>query len=316
MKPDVSFVTCIYDDLSTTAFAGRHNRGTHYVFSLAQIHEMGVPIYCFIDKINMYRYFPAFLHFGLENFTFINYNLGDSPYFDRIQTVKESKPELYIDAISWSSRCVEIMWGKFDWLVHVAEKIGLQEDRYLYWIDGGLSHEGVIPRKYNSKRPRSDMSDSFNNSSHEYSYQFANDLIFNKDFPDFLVETTGEGNLLHFMCSNPQHSDQSHLPRGGSHVGTGVGGLFGGDITLLHQWATEGMQICDSLLEHGFIIKEEDILTHLINKHSKDDSDPFKDHLTMYWFDTWYHEDWNVYNPKQKSFAAFFEGFTEYRKNK
>ena len=311
MKPDVSFVTCIYDDLSTTAFSGRHNRGTHYVFSLAQIHKMGVPLYCFTDKINIYRYFPALLRFGYENFTFINFNLEDSPYFDRIQEVKKSHPELYINSVSWSSRCVEIMWGKFDWLVHVIERMGIKEDRYLYWIDCGLSHEGVMPTKYNSKKAGM----TFHNQSHEYSHMFSNDLAFNEDLPEYLVEITGNKGLFHFFCNHPQHNDISHLPKGGIFHGTAVGGLFGGDIATLYEWALEGKAICDELLANGYIIKEEDILTYLLNKHSVE-GDPLKDRLPVYRFDTWYHEDWDVYNPAQKSFAHFFDGFTEYRGNK
>lgn len=311
MKHDVTFVTGIYDDLSTTEFSGRHNRGTHYAFSLAQIHEMGAPIYCFTDKTNMYRYFPAFMHFGYENFKFINYNLEDSPFYERIQAVKKSKPELYITSLSWSTRCVEIMWGKFDWLLNVIDRIGIKEDKYLYWIDCGLSHEGVIPTKYNSRKPKV----NFHNQSHEYSYLFCNDLIFNEDFPDFLVEYTGPNKLFHFLCTNPQHNDDSHLPKTGIFRGTTVGGLFGGDISLVKQWATEAKAVCDELLAKGFIIKEEDILTHLLNKHSVE-GDKLKDKLTLYKFDTWYHEDWDVYNPAQKSFSHFFEGFTEFRRNK
>jgi hypothetical protein len=256
----------------------------------------------------MYRYLPAFVRFGYENFKFINYDLEDSPYFDRIQEVKQSQPDLYIESMSWSTRCVEIMWGKFDWLIHVAELMGRKENQYLYWIDGGLSHEGVIPKKYNSKR---DII-TYNNQSHEYSYMFNNDLIFNKDFPDFLAERTGPNNLFHCLCRHPQHNDPSHLPKGGTYKGTAVGGLFGGDINLVHQWATEAKEVCNDLLSNNYIIKEEDILTYLLNKHSVDGM-PLKDHLKLYMFDTWYHEDWDVYNPSQKSFSDFFEEFMEYK---
>jgi hypothetical protein len=251
------------------------------------------------------------LRFGHENFNFINFNLEDSRYLDRIQEVKKSKPKLYIESISWSTRCVEIMWGKFDWLLHVIDKIGVAENKYVYWIDGGLSHEGVIPVRFNSRK----AGVNFQNQSHQYSHMFSNDLIFNPDFPDFLVEYGGAGNLLHFLCNHPQHSDASHLQLRNPHVGTAVGGLFGGDITLMRKWAVDGMAICDELLDGGYISKEEDILTHLLNVNSAEDS-PIKDRLTMFRFDTWYHEDWDVYDPKQKSFAAFFDEFQEYRKNK
>jgi hypothetical protein len=314
MTHDVYFVTAVYDNLSTTLFSGRHNRGTHYAFSLAQIHDMGVPIYCFTDKVNLYRYFTALLRFGHENFKFISYNLEDSPYFEKIQAVKKAHPELYINNLSWSTRCVEIMWGKFDWLAHVIEKIGIKEDRYIYWIDAGLSHPGVIPKRFNTKKA---TIATLNNASHSYSYDFCNNLIFNKDFPDFLVEFTGKGKLFHSFCTNRQHNDVSHLPPSNKFQGTAVGGLFGGDIALVYRLVQEAKNVCEDLLDHGFIIKEEDILTHLLNKESNLDP-AFEEKITLYKFNTWYHEDWTgAFQPgKLKSFSELFDEFLAYQKLK
>ena len=134
-KKDVTFVTAVYDDLQDTELAGRHNRGTQYAFSLAQMHSMGVPIFCYTDKTNMYKFFPCLYGHGVEHFNFINYNLKDYPLYHRIQEVKSKKSEMYRDMTAWKNRCVEIMWGKFDWIIHTAEQIGLEGDKYLYWID-------------------------------------------------------------------------------------------------------------------------------------------------------------------------------------
>jgi len=318
MKHDVSFVTCVYDDLVNTQFNGRLNRGTHYVFSLAHMHQMGAPIYCYSDKINMYRAFPAFLKYGYENFRFINYNLEDSPYLAEIQRIKQ-KDVFYVEAASWRTRCIEIMWGKFDWIIHTAEKMGLDSGKYLYWVDAGLSHPGILPKKFNTFDESTAVT-----SSHKYDNSFNFDLIFNEDLPDFLVEYAGEDNLLHFMCTQRQHSDKSHLPRSGpkgtdpkngTHVGTVVGGLFGGPVRLLHDWALDAKDVCADLLQHDFLLKEEDVLTYMLNTGGVEDP-RFKDNITIYKFDTWYHEDWDGYVPKLKSFSAFFEEFAEYRKTK
>lgn len=314
MEHDVSFVTCVYDDLHDTEFAGRHNRGTHYAFSLAQMHEMGAPIYCYTDKRNMTKYMASFLESGYDNYRFINYNLDDSPYFNRIQEVKNANPELYRESPSWVSRCVEIMWGKFDFITHTAETIGLVPGKYLFWIDAGLSHPGVLPKRFNTVQHEGLQ---YATQSHEYSYRFKMNEIFNSKLPDYLAEYTGAGKLLHFLCTSPQHSDPSHLRvEMPAYVGTAVGGLFGGDVVLLHHWAQQGKQICQELLDNGHLIKEEDILTHLINSNLKTD-ETFKDKLTMYTFNTWYHEDWiewdrAVYDPnRDHSFSDFFVEFTE-----
>ena len=313
MKYDVSFVTCVYDDLFDTEFAGRHNRGTHYAFSLAQMHELGVPIYCYTDKRNMIKYMPTFLLSGYDNYRFFSYNLNDSPYFDRIQEVKDSNVEMYRNSPSWQSRCLEIMWGKFDLITHAAEQMGIDSNKYLYWIDAGLSHPGVIPMRFNSVFNE----DDYRSSSYEYSQRFRMNRIFNQKLPDYLAEYTGENKLLHFLCTRPQHSDPSHLRvERPDYIGTAVGGLFGGNVRMMYDLAQQAKDICKDLLDHGYLLKEEDILTYMINFNLKEDK-TFKDRLTMYTFDTWYHEDWtawntNVYNPEtDKSFSDFFNEFTD-----
>ena len=315
MKHDVSFVTCVYDDLHDTEFAGRHNRGTHYAFSLAQMHDMGAPIYCFTDKRNMMKYIPSFLSSGYENYKFVNYNLNDSPYFDKIQEIKDSNPMMYRTSPSWASRCLEIMWGKFDFITYAAEDMGLNSGKHLYWVDAGLSHPGVLPAKFNTLHPEQ----NFKTASHEYAYRFTMNRIFNDKLPDYLVEYTGDGKLLHFLCTSPQHSDASHLRRKittPSYIGTAVGGLFGGDVKIMYDWAQQAKEVCKDLLDNNFLIKEEDVLTHLINYNLEQDT-TFKDKLTMYLFDTWYHEDWiswskEVYDPdRDRSFSDFFVEFAE-----
>jgi hypothetical protein len=209
---DIVFATCIYDDLHSTEFAGRQNRGTHYVFSLAQIHNLGVPIYCFTDKANFQRYFPALNWHGTDNFKFISYNLNESPYHNKILEIKANNPQVYVDGLAWRQRCVEIMWAKFDWLIYVLEDNGAPHanDKFTFWIDGGLSHEGVLPKKYNSNR---DGTHQYPTSAAEYHHRFAIDKIFNNNLPKYLLDYMGDSDLMAFLCNQPQHNDQHDLPK-------------------------------------------------------------------------------------------------------
>lgn len=302
MKNDVSFVTCIYDDLHDTKIAGRHNRGTHYAFSLGQIVKIGAPIYCYTDRINLYRYMPSFLKHGYDNVNFISYNLFESPYHHDIQKIKNKKVKQYLDSPAWRQRSVEIMWGKFDWIIDAAERIGLEDNKYLYWIDAGLSHPGVLPEKYNTVH----NSIEYKTNAHEYNLRFYNDLIFNNNFPDYLVEKTGKNKFLSFMCKHPQHSDPSNFKiHDGFFKGTVVGGLFGGNVKKMYHVAKEGKKICEELIKAEYLIKEEDILTYVLNK------DYNESEYTVYSFKTWYHEDWGIklFNPERgdTSFSGFFE---------
>ena len=304
MKNDITFVTCIYDDMHDTEFAGRHNRGSHYVFSLAQIHQMGAPVYCFTDKVNMLKFFPVFLNYGYENFHFLNYNLAEFPYHQEILRVKRAKPELYQENISWRTRCVEIMWAKFEWMMHVMEKNGTAdaEDKYTFWIDGGLSHEGIFPKKYNTVRGKR----NYSSNADEYHDRFFINRVFNPNLPDYLVEYMDGADLLHFVCRSPQHNDPHPYPRTPKKViGTPAGGLFGGRNRAIYDWCKQCKSECEFLLSKDFLLKEEDILNFVINKNF--DKDPnFGDKIKMYTFHTWYHEDWDVYRPNEISFSDFF----------
>lgn len=316
MAHDISFVTAIYDNLSTTEFGGRNNRGAHYAFSLAQIHSMGSPIYCFTDEINFNGMFSALYNRGRENYHFINYRLENYPLHAGIQHVKSLNPD-YRESSAWISRCVEIMWGKFDWLKHVIEMNGVTEDKFTFWIDAGLSHGGILPKKLNSEYGHRELR-SFGNAGLEYAKHFEFDRAFNKNLPEYLVEYAGTDRLFFFFCTCPQHNDVSHLvlpalPK----RGTVVGGLFGGNNKMLYEWVKEAIMICHDLIAHNYLVKEEEIMTYMLNKHLIEDPN-FNTKFTSYDFQTWYHEDWlrdwkaNLYNPEEeKTFAEFFTPFIE-----
>ncbi len=302
---DVTFATCVYDDLHATEFAGRQNRGTHYAFSLAQIHKLGAPIYCFTDKANMQRFFPALYWHGIDNFKFVNYNLNESPYHSRIQQVKSGNPEIYIDGLAWRQRCVEIMWAKFDWLIYVLEDYGSPhaKDKFTFWIDGGLSHEGILPKKYNSIHGTK----PYSTSAAEYHDRFFIDKIFNPELPNYLLNFMGDSDLMAFFCNQPQHNDPSSLPPVSQHyIGTIAGGLFGGRNSAVYELAKECQKVCEQLLATNCILKEEDILTYVINRRYAEN--PEREHeIKLFTFKTWYHEDWNVYRPNDSSFSDFFK---------
>lgn len=301
MKHDVRFVTCIYDDLHDTKFRGRLNRGVHYGFSLSQLAMMNVPFYCFTDKINFYKFAPLMALHDIKNVRFYQYDLNKYPLTEKIEAVRNSNPGLYRNSPSWNLRCVEIMWAKFNWINYVCENL-LEKETMIYWIDVGLSHDGVIPKRYNSVY----KTKKYNNEAHEYHHRFYNDLLFDEQFPELLAEYTGKDKVLNFVSTHPQHSDEFTLKLEKKHfIGTAIGGLFGGNSELMNHIAKEGMAVCNQLLETECLVKEEDILTYILNKKHLENGN-LDDHK-IYLFDTWYHEDWNVYRSEQVSFSDFFK---------
>ena len=296
---EVAFVTSVYDELYQTEFAGRSNRGTHYAFSLAQIHSTGVPVYCYTDQYNIMKFMPALRAHGHTNTRFFNYDLKDFPLHKEIVEIKNSDLDLYANN-AWQQRCVEIMWGKFDMIVHAAETMGIGPNKYLFWVDAGLSHEGILPHYYNSTFEEG----KYTPASFDYQHRFYYDRIFNENLPQYLIDYMAGNQLLFCFCTMPQHNDPSPLPER-KEKGTSVGGLFGGDVETIYKWAKRGQEVYKYLVNEKCLIKEEDILSHLIDQNTEDS-------VKLYRFNTWYHEDWgtNLFSRErgQESFADLFQG--------
>lgn len=293
------FVTSVYDELYETAFSGRNNRGSHYAFSLSQIHNVKAPIFCYTDSYNFKKFMPCIKAHGHNNTRFFNFELDKFESHQKIKNIKNKYAERYVKTPAWAQRSVEIMWGKFDMLLHAAENIDASTE-YMFWIDAGLSHVGILPECYNTGYSQNALKPA----ALDYMHRFYYDKIFNPQLSEYLISYMQDSELLFFFCTMPQHNDPSSLPKGNL-KGTAVGGLFGGKTEKVIEWATKGKEIYQYLLDGEYLIKEEDILTHLINVNSDDN-------IKLYKFNTWYHEDWGpkLYSSERGdvSFADFFRG--------
>lgn len=294
MQNKVSFVTGLYDGLHNTEFNGRQNRGSHYALSLCCLDNMGVPIHCFTDDINYCKFSPVFAAHNVKNIEFICFNLEDIRNRNKINEIKRSNKDWYLEHISWKSRSVEIMWGKFEWIKHVA--LQYDPDDYVFWIDAGLSHHGVIPLSlYNDY-----FGQTFANNATEYQAQFFNSKAFNPKFVRQLVEYTGD-KILNIAASYPQHSDKipDELSYQKHYNGSAIGGLFGGKVKSMINYCDGILELCDVTLRNNVLLKEEQLMTVYLNNHV--------DQFIVFEFDTWYHIDWDVYRPTDVSFSDFFK---------
>lgn len=299
---NVNFVTCVYDRLFETKFRGRLNRGSQYAYSLGQMLQMDVPFYCYTDYVNFLSFAPSWMYHGKDKTRFFNYNLDQSPFHSEFERIRALDPELYVDGISWRQRCLEIMWGKFDMIIHAAEQIGLDSGEYLYWIDAGLSHDGIISPRYNSSEEEAGIT-----ASRRYQKTFQNDRIFNPAFPQMLANYTGHDKMMFVMTRGPQHSDPMPLPAvPKKYKGTVIGGIFGGPVKLMHELATEANICCREILKGDKLVKEEDILTYILHRRLANDPD-YQDKTKLFTFETWYHDGWDSYDESQIGFSDFFK---------
>lgn len=292
------FVTANYTNLYNTKLNGRLNRDFGYMYSLAGIAQCGDTIINYTCPYNIQFTESFFKQLNITNIINIDYDLTSSPYHERVDKIKDLHPRYDGSSdqcdTSWKNRCVEIMFGKFLWLEENFNK--LENDDYLFWIDAGLSHGGVIPRKFNTFHKnlnyyRQDKSDLLLEYAHRH------DTIFNKDFTRKLEKYTGDKILL-LGISHSQHGDPLGFSFHNNFEQWPIGGLFGGQKKVMLPFINRFKEIAQQILDNNLLVKEEQIMTVI---HS-DTPEWFK----TFTFQTWYHDDWDVYNKNMISFSDFF----------
>lgn len=294
MKP--KYITCNYTNLYGTKLNGRLNRDQGYMYSLRSIAEVGDSIINYTCPYNMSFVDPFLAQHNITNVINVDYDLTKSPYHAAVDSIKDEKPFYYTDT-SWLNRCVEIMWGKFLWLEDNLTK--LEDDDYLFWIDAGLSQGAVIPRKFNP----------FQNNKQYYKedgsdllleYCFRHDTIFNKEFTRRLETYTGE-KILTICIMHQQHGDSLGFSFFNALHRWPIGGLFGGKKKYMLPFIQEFKRYADIVLANKMLVKEEQIMAVIYNERPE--------WFKSFAFETWYHENWEVfhqYNPPMVSFSDFF----------
>jgi hypothetical protein len=296
MKP--KFVTCNYTNLNGTKFNGRLNRDFVFLYSLTGIAQTGDPIVNYTCPYNMNFVDPFLAARNVTNVTSIDYDLATSPYHPLVDAIKDLKP-MYYQVDSWRNRCVEIMWGKFLWLEDNFEK--LDDDDYLFWIDAGLSHGGLIPRKFCTFHNDKRYYNPDNQEDMLLEYAHRHDKIFNPEFSKRLEAYAGDQILL--ICNqHTQHGDPLGFHFINNQKQWPIGGLFGGKKKMMVPFIQKFKELSYRILATDLLVKEEQIMTVIYNDHPG--------WFKTYTFDTWYHDDWIVYgvfDPNtMRSFSNFF----------
>ena len=141
------FVTAIYNGLHHTPYGGRLNRDNHYLFSLKCLAGLKYGIHCYTsekDKPEIQDYLDKN---NIKNVTLEVFELNSMKYHEDILKIKEINRDYYALDNIWEHRCVQLMWMKMFWLDKEAKKT--PNDK-IFWIDAGISHNGIFPKKYQS----------------------------------------------------------------------------------------------------------------------------------------------------------------------
>ena len=284
-------VTFLYFGIDNFPFYGHKvvARWDRYINSLVQISKMGLPIVCYCGE-NISKDLRSFLDSeGVTNVEIKVKELEQIRHSKKMINIKEKNPELF-------KFYLEVGWAKIALMEEEMED-GID---YLYWVDCGLSHLGLYPRRYNSNRDK-----ITGLSSNKYLYTY--DGIFNEDTFTNINNWVGD-KLIDIRNTTffHNHRDLNEvLEKDHSYDSLSVGGIIGGHVSKLpdfYQRFEDYTQIC---LNKEFLLNHEAMMSTMV--YDKPEN------YVKYKFNTWYHEDTmdksvtDEFLKDKISFYTFFE---------
>ena len=262
-------VTFLYFGLGDFPFFGHkvQARWDRYINSLVQLSQMGLPIVCYTGS-NTAETLQDFLNENeVTNVTVKVKELEDIRHSKKMIEIKEKNPDKF-------KFYLEVGWAKIALMEDEMEE-GLD---YLYWIDCGLSHIGLYPRRYNSN---ADKITGLSVNKYRYTY----DGIFNTEtFPkinnwvgDKLIDIR---NTLFFHDHRKLNEilDKDHM-----YDSLSIGGIIGGHVSKLPDFFQRFEDYAQTALTKEFLLNHEAMMSTMV--YDKPEN------YRSYKFNTWYHDD-------------------------
>jgi hypothetical protein len=261
------FVTAIYSNLNGTEYGGRPSRKEHYRYSLLSLLRMtNADLVCYTStqELNELEYF-FYTQNGIskDKLKLIPFELNQSKYKEVYSKYKD------IDSIKQGDRCFEIQYNKFFWTLDECSAYD-----YIYWIDAGLCHCGIIPDKY-----------LINTNTYQ---RYFNSNYFDNLFLEKLITKT-ENKILIIGKSNVGSNYWSGtIPEkyyktydNTKHI---IGGIFGGKKVNMLKFIELFENIFLTTISNEQTIYSEEQIMSLVYADNKELFSPF-------FFDVWWHED-------------------------
>lgn len=289
MKNQLTFVTCVYDDLYGTEFGGRPHPRNKYYFGIESALKMGIPILIYTWQKDLHKILTHFENFFNDKqitdlIRVEPFDLNETELREIIKIEKNKNPKLPGD------RCYDVMLGKFLMIKRAIESNFFESD-YFFWIDAGLSSSSLFPNKY---------LDLFSKER-----RYSSCSLFTPKVPSHLINKSRDKILFLKLNTVGYWFDKSHLSEGdgGWYI---IGGLFGGTKDKMKELCEESIE---SFLYHindkNTLYTEEQILTILYSFN--------KDKFNVAEFDVWHHEDSGDWVKDKiigkKNFYKIFEEF-------
>jgi hypothetical protein len=286
-------VTFLYFGLGDFPFFGHkvQARWDRYINSLVQLSEMGLPIVCYTGSNTAEALQNYMDENQVDNVTIKVKELEDIRHSKKMIEIKEKNPDKF-------KFYLEVGWAK----------IALMEDEmeegidYLYWIDCGLSHLGLYPRRYNSN---ADKITGLSVNKYRYTYDgIFNTLTFNKInnwVGDKLIDIR---NTLFF---HDHRKLNEILERDHIYDSLSIGGIIGGHVSKLPDFFQRFEEYAQTALNKEFLLNHEAMMSTMV--YDKPEN------YRSYKFNTWYHDDSTITDKSvtpeflrdKISFYTFFE---------
>jgi len=261
-------ITAFYTDIKGYPYFGHIelSREERYLHSLRVLNGLGVEIICYCNETQYTLLNGHIFKFQLNNVNLKISNLKDSYFTEKLILIKEKT-----DRFNFYH---EVDWNKF----YLLSKEYEPSYDYIYWIDIGLSHHGLFPKKYN---PNSELSTGYSNDYNTYSFT---DL-----FNDKLIEGVNEFvgnkliNLKNTLLFHNIHEINTTFNNNIIFNGLSVGGIIGGHISWLNNYIKTFFELGEYSLNKDIILNHESIMSYIVEMNI--------DKFETFTFNAWCHED-------------------------
>lgn len=281
-------VSSFYTNIHGHPFYGHspdYAREDRYLHSMRVLNNLNTQLVCYCND-NQYDFLTNYINqFNLKNIILKVSNLIEYPMAKRMIELKESTNQFKFYH--------EVDWNK----IYLLEKEYDEQLDYLYWIDIGLSHAGIFPKRFN---PNAEKATGFSKDFNTYSFTnvFTPKLFdgINKFLNHNLLSISNELRFHDMDLTN--RIFESSL----NYRGLSVGGILGGHISKIKWFIDIFNSLANISLDKNTILNHEAIIAFI--------RESYPDKFETFYFQTWYHED-SINVPdaikQQVHFCEFFD---------
>jgi hypothetical protein len=278
MTVPVKLVTSAYYNIEGYPHygAGRRHRLLKSLPNIAENTQL--PIVCYTSKkYGCYEELTDILtKRNITNVTLKVRELEEHPLHDTVLEIRKSNELLNVH---YQHKPIIVYWSKFDLLLEE-----LDFDGYVYWIDGGLSHNGMFPKRFSV----GDTS-AFGTTDSNATYNFS---CFNADSFQRISKFTEPDKVLHMVrpAIDADVATVVTIPKLENKFSNAngywpVGGFFGGHAKTspLRQYIEKFIEVSTDVVEHKRLTVEEGIMAYI--------DVIYQQWFKRYHFDNFYTED-------------------------